>query len=55
MKQQSIFDEILEKLRSIDFSELHDEKEAFDQICEKLEISPELVAFLKDNFVIDLE
>ena len=52
-KAEKVFDERFEKARNLDFSEVHDEKEAIDQICEKLEIRPELAAYLKDNFVDD--
>ena len=45
-----VIDETLEKARNLDFSEVHDEKEAIDQIFEKLEIRPELLVYLKDNF-----
>ena len=45
-----VIDETLEKARNLDFSEVHDEKEAIDQIFEKLEIRPERLVYLKDNF-----
>ena len=45
--------EMFEKARSLDFSELHDEKEAIDKMSEKLEMLPGLKAFFKDNIVID--
>ena len=32
---EKVFDEALEKVRNLDFSEVHDEKEALDLICEK--------------------
>ena len=51
---EKVFDETFEKARNLDFSEVHDEKEAIDQICEKLEIRPDLVAYFKDNFFVDL-
>ena len=51
---EKVFDETFEKARNLDFSEVYDEKEAIDQICEKLEIRPDLVAYFKDNFFDDL-
>ena len=47
---EKAFDESFEKVRNLDFSEVHDEKEAIDQFCEKFEIRPELAAYFKDNF-----
>ena len=56
---QKEFDEEIDKgvkkARNLDFSGVHDDKEAIDRICEKCEISPELAAFLKDNFSYDLD
>ena len=50
---ENFFDESFEKLRNLDFSGLHYKKEAFDQMCEELEIPPKLAAYCKDNFVKD--
>ena len=50
---EKVFDETFEKARNLDFSEVHDQKEAIDQMCEKLEMPPELAAYFKDNFVND--
>ena len=44
------FDEMFEKARHLDLSEVHDEKEALDQIFEKLKIRPELASYYKDVF-----
>ena len=41
--------------KRLDFSEVHDEKEAIDKIFEKHEIRPELAAYFKDNFFYDLD
>ena len=46
------FHEVFGLLRNYDVSELHDE-EVIGQICEKLEVSPELLAYLDDNLVND--
>ena len=51
-KAEKEFDEVYEKLRNLDFSELHVE-EVIDQMFEKFEIPPEEVAYFKDNFVVD--
>ena len=51
-KAEKEFDKMFEKLRNLDFSELHDE-EVIDKIFEKFEIPPEPTAFFKDNFVVD--
>ena len=51
--EEKEFYEKFETGRNLDLSEVHDEKEAIDQICEKLEIPLELAAFFKDNFVND--
>ena len=50
---EKLFDEMLEKVRNLDFSEIHNEKEAIFQIFEKFEMPLEHAAFLKDNFVND--
>ena len=54
-KAEKAFDEAFEKARNLDFSGVHDDKEAIDHICEKFEISPELAAYFKDNFSYDLD
>ena len=45
-KAEKMLDEMFEKVRSQGFYD-------FGSICEKLEMSPELTAFFKDNFVYD--
>ena len=52
-EEEKEFYEKFETGRNLDLSEVHDEKEAIDQICEKLEIPLELAALLKENFVYD--
>ena len=39
---EKVFDEMFEKARNLDFSELHDEKEVIDKMSEKLEIFPRI-------------
>ena len=48
-KAEKVFDEQFEKIRSLDFSELHD----VDSIFEKFEMSPELASFFTDNLAVD--
>ena len=50
---EKAFEKGIEKARNLDFSGVHDNKEAIDHICEKCEISPELGAYFKDNFSYD--
>ena len=52
---EKAFDEAFEKARNLDFSGVHDDKEAIDHICEKYEISPGLAAYFKDSFSYDLD
>ena len=46
-KAEKVFDEMIEKARNLDFSEIHDEKEVIEKMSEKLETPPELTAFFK--------
>ena len=52
-KAEKTFEKGIEKARNLDFSGVHDDKEAIDHICEKCERSPELGAYFKDNFSYD--
>ena len=52
-RAEEAFDEMLEKARNLNSSELLDEKEAIDEFCEKLEAPPKLATYLKDKINLD--
>ena len=49
---EKAFDQTIKKIKNLNISEIHGEKEMIDKVFKTLEIGPELKEYFKNNFVV---